>query len=151
MFIQVLISLAIIAATIFIHGVGTSLWLSYFLRKYNTQNQTIRFAKFMRILSLTAIILMLLHYMEIALWAAVYFVIPELSQLGTWEEAIYFSMITYTTVGYGDITLPAIWRVMSGFEAMNGILLFGWSTAMFYAVAQRMMIINKTRNTNDQD
>ncbi|MND28741.1 Ion channel [compost metagenome] len=105
----------------------------------------------MRILSLTAIILMLLHYMEIALWAAVYFVIPELSQLGTWEEAIYFSMITYTTVGYGDITLPAIWRVMSGFEAMNGILLFGWSTAMFYAVAQRMMIINKTRNTNDQD
>ncbi len=52
---------------------------------------------------------------------------------------VSFSTVTYTTLGYGDITLPPVWRVMSGFEAMNGILLFGWSTAMFYAVVQRII------------
>lgn len=93
----------------------------------------------MTILSLTAVFLMVLHYLEIMLWAAVYLLIPRLDKFETWEESIYFSTVTYTTLGYGDITLPPVWRVMSGFEAMNGILLFGWSTAMFYAVVQRII------------
>ncbi|MBP9881963.1 MAG: two pore domain potassium channel family protein [Chitinophagales bacterium] len=84
--------------------------------------------------------------MEIALWAAVYLQIPHLDKLQSWEESIYFSTITYTTLGYGDITLPPVWRVMSGFEAMNGILLFGWSTAMFYAVVQKIMTISKQKS-----
>jgi hypothetical protein len=62
--------------------------------------------------------------------------LPE-AVLGTFEEAIYFSFVTFTTLGYGDITLPEIWRILSGFEALNGVLLIGWSTAMLFAVVQR--------------
>lgn len=86
-----------------------------------------------------------MHYIEIGLWALAYLAIPELDKIKHWEDAIYFSMVTYTTLGYGDITLPPVWRIMSGFEAMNGILLFGWSTAMFYAVVERMFTMAKQK------
>lgn len=146
MTIPILISLAIIIVTIILHGLGSAWWLKYLLRNHDYHHQVFRFAKNMRILSLTAVFLMLLHYLEIALWALIYMTIPELDKIGHWEEAIYFSTVTYTTLGYGDITLPPVWRVMSGFEAMNGILLFGWSTAMFYAVVQKIVSLKNNRN-----
>ena len=145
MTIPILISLAIIVATIFIHGISSAAWLNYLLRRHDFKSQVFGFAKSMQILSLTAVVLMMIHYVEIAICAAVYMLIPELDKLSHWEEAIYFSTVTYTTLGYGDITLPPVWRIMSGFEAMNGILLFGWSTAMFYAVVQKI-IANKNNN-----
>lgn len=138
MTIPILISLAIIVATIFIHAVGSALWISYLGRRFNIGNDAYGFMRSLRILSSTAVLLMIIHYLGIVLWAGVYLAIPELDKIAHWEEAIYFSMVTYTTLGYGDITLPPVWRVMSGFEAMNGILLFGWSTAMFYAVVQKI-------------
>ncbi|MCO4291874.1 potassium channel family protein [Solitalea sp. MAHUQ-68] len=141
MFVQVIISLGIIALTIVIHGLGTFYLLNLIIRRHGGNGEFLGFNKTMQVLSYTAITLMLLHYLEIGLWALAYLFIPELDKISTWEEAIYFSTVTYTTLGYGDITLPPIWRVMSGFEAMNGILLFGWSTAMFYAVVERMLVI----------
>jgi len=47
-------------------------------------------------------------------------------------------VVTFTTLGYGDITLPEQeWRMLSGIEALNGILLVGWTTAFLFAVVQR--------------
>lgn len=146
MAIPILISLAIIVVTIIMHGFGTAWWLNYLLRNHDFKSEIFGIAKSLKILSFTAVFLMILHYMEIALWAAIYLIIPELDKLSHWEEAIYFSTVTYTTLGYGDITLPPVWRVMSGFEAMNGILLFGWSTAMFYAVVQKITSLKNNKN-----
>lgn len=139
MLLQVIISLSIIVLTIFIHGLGSTWGLNYIFKKHDFKNKIFGFTDSMKILSLSAIFLMILHYIDIAIWAAVYLIIPQLKQLANWEEAMYFSMVTYTTLGYGDITLSPVWRIMSGFEAMNGILMFGWSTAMFFSVVQRMM------------
>lgn len=55
------------------------------------------------------------------------------------EGSLYFSGITFTTVGYGDMTLPACWRLLSVGEAVNGVLMAGWSTAQLITVVQRMM------------
>lgn len=118
---------------------GTSWWLNYLSRKHDFKEGVFGFKKSIFVLSVSAVFFMLLHYIEIAIWAMVFWQIPEIDKLGTWEEAIYFSTVTYTTTGYGDITLPPMWRIMGGFEAMNGILLFGWSTAMFYAVVQKIL------------
>ena len=52
------------------------------------------------------------------------------------EQAVYFSLVTFTTLGYGDITLDAPWRILTGIEALNGVLLLGWSTALTFAVIQ---------------
>jgi hypothetical protein len=54
-------------------------------------------------------------------------------------SALYFSAVTYTTTGYGDLVLPADWRLIGGVEALTGILMCGWSTGFFFAVVSRMM------------
>ena len=54
------------------------------------------------------------------------------------RDALYFSLVTYTTLGYGDVTLNAEWRVLAAFEAVNGIIMFGWTTALIVAVVQRL-------------
>ena len=57
----------------------------------------------------------------------------------TFEEAVYFSFVTFTTVGFGDVVLTPGVRLLSGIEALNGIILVGWSTALLFAVVQRTM------------
>jgi hypothetical protein len=53
------------------------------------------------------------------------------------EPSLYFSLVTFTTVGYGDLTLGADWRLLSGLEAANGFLNFGWSTAFMVELVRR--------------
>jgi voltage-gated potassium channel Kch len=52
--------------------------------------------------------------------------------------ALYFSAVTYTTTGYGDLVLPEEWRLLGAVEALTGILMCGWSTGFFFAIVSRM-------------
>ena len=82
--------------------------------------------------------LFVLHAAEIWLYAAVY---ALSGALGSFEEALYFSTSTYTTVGYGDVVLPRGWRVFGAIEGANGIILLGWSTAFFVSVVGRIRMV----------
>jgi hypothetical protein len=73
--------------------------------------------------------------MEAAMWAAFYRMSGLFSEF---ETALYFSITSYTTVGYGDVLLPPSWRVLGPMEAAVGILMFGWSTAIIVAAITRM-------------
>ncbi len=77
---------------------------------------------------------LLLHLLEIALWAFLYYWSRSLPDL---DSAFYFSAVTYTTTGYGDIVLPETWRMVGAVEALTGILMCGWSTGFFFAVVSR--------------
>lgn len=70
--------------------------------------------------------LMALHAIEIWLYAGLYHVAGAVADL---ETALYFSTVSFTTVGYGDIVLEPGWRLVGAIESVNGLLLFGWSTA----------------------
>jgi voltage-gated potassium channel Kch len=61
------------------------------------------------------------------------------------QTAFYFSIVTYTTTGYGDLVLPEPWRVLGGIEALTGILMCGWSTGFFFAVLSRMYEVRDDR------
>ena len=80
--------------------------------------------------------MVLFHLVEITVWAS-FFVwqdaMPDLS------SALYFSAVTYTTTGYGDLVLPMEWRLVGAVEALTGILMCGWSTGFFFAVVNRML------------
>jgi voltage-gated potassium channel Kch len=54
------------------------------------------------------------------------------------SDALYFATITYTTLGYGDIVLEAQYRMLSGIEAANGFLLFGWTTAFLFEIISQL-------------
>ena len=82
--------------------------------------------------------LFLLHAAEIWLYAALY---ALSGALGSFEEALYFSTSTYTTVGYGDVVLPKAWRVFGAIEGATGLILLGWSTAFFVSVVGRIRML----------
>jgi len=66
-------------------------------------------------------------------------IIPDTRDVfSSFTDAWYFSMITFTSLGYGDITLTERWHLLSGIEAINGIMLIGWSTAMMYSLIQQI-------------
>jgi hypothetical protein len=79
--------------------------------------------------------MVLLHLLEITVWAVFYLWKDALNDLPT---ALYFSAVTYTTTGYGDVVLPSEWRLVGGVEALTGILMCGWSTGFFFAVVSRL-------------
>ena len=72
---------------------------------------------------------------QIWLWALFYLRVGALPAL---EEALYFSTSTFTTVGYGDVVLTGKWRLVSSFQAANGFILFGWSTAFIFEIMSRL-------------
>ena len=84
---------------------------------------------------LVAAWMVLLHLAEIAVWAAYYTWKGALADLPT---ALYFSAVTYTTTGYGDVVLPEGWRLVGGVEALTGIVMCGWSTGFFVAIVNRL-------------
>jgi ion channel len=79
--------------------------------------------------------MILLHLFEIGAWALLYTWRDAMPDL---QSAVYFSAVTYTTTGYGDLVLPNDWRLVGAIEALTGILMCGWSTGFFFVVASRM-------------
>ncbi|MGD9764849.1 MAG: potassium channel family protein [Candidatus Binatia bacterium] len=77
---------------------------------------------------------MLLHIAEILVWAGFYLIMDCLPDLST---AFYFSAVTYSSLGYGDVVLDPQWRNVSGMEALTGILMAGLSTSFFFAFISR--------------
>ncbi len=75
--------------------------------------------------------LLLLHLAEAILWAIFYVLVGALPDL---ETAAYFSLTSYTTVGYGDVVLPEAWRLLGPIEAAVGVLMLGWSTGILVVV-----------------
>jgi Ion channel len=80
--------------------------------------------------------IILFHLIEITVWALFYFWKDAMPDM---PAALYFSAVTYTTTGYGDLVLPEEWRLVGGVEALTGILMCGWSTGFFFAVVSRML------------
>jgi hypothetical protein len=82
----------------------------------------------------TVLGLFLIHTTEIWLWAAVYF---DLHALPSFEDALYVSTVTFSTLGYGDLTVVHQWRQLASLEAINGFILIGWSIAYLVSASTR--------------
>jgi hypothetical protein len=135
MIAQLLFAFGLISVTVIIHALGTLEAIAHLIRvrRRTTANDRLWVAE-IQIVRVVAV-LMLLHLLEAGVWAGFYFfsgLLPEL------ETAIYFSVTSYTTVGYGDVVLPPHWRLVGPIEAAAGILMFGWSTAIIVAAVTRI-------------
>ena len=93
-----------------------------------------------RLLTLLGMVLLIAVALlvDILLWALLY---RHLGLFAGLEPSLYFSGITFTTVGYGDLTLPYCWRLLSVAEAVNGVLMAGWSTAQLVYAVQRAIAL----------
>ena len=88
----------------------------------------------------------LLHLIEILVWALFYAWRGAMPDIAT---SAYFSAVTYTTTGYGDLVLPQEWRLVGGVEALTGILMCGLSTGLFFAVFSDIFGLNRASSGRD--
>ena len=91
----------------------------------------------------TVSVLMAAHTAEVIVWSLAYLMVG-LAPAGT--DLIYFAFVNYTTLGYGDVTPIERWQLLGPMTAMNGVLLFGWSTAVIFAVLRHTMVANGTND-----
>ena len=138
MILRLLAAGCLMALCVIIHASGVT-WALARLRNHGESMQ--QFWRGTWLFILVAAWIILLHLSEIIVWAAFY---AWRGAMPGMQAAFYFSAVTYTTTGYGDLVLPAEWRVVGGVEALTGILMCGWSTGFFFAVANRL---NERPNT----
>lgn len=133
MFKQLLLSLCLMAVCVVIHAIGVAWALRRLRRQPAVPTQFWALCwLFIRLASL----MVLLHLGEISVFALIY---VWRGAMGDVTSALYFSAVTYTTTGYGDLVLPATWRLVGAVEALTGILMCGWSTGFFFAVVSRVV------------
>ncbi len=90
------------------------------------------------LLSVLTIWMFLAIYLEAWLWALLYYLNPMISSLPDLETAFYFSMVTFTTLGFGDVVLTGQWRSLASIQAANGVIIFGWTTALIFYFIQNI-------------
>ena len=135
MLVAIAIGIALAVVTIVIHALGTSFLIGLLQNRAGSFRSR---AGELKALTITAVGLMLIHITEIAVWAVGYYLAVGNGTFESPEDAVYFSTVTFTTLGYGDIVIEGHWRMVCACQAMIGLLIFGWSTALLFGVVERI-------------
>lgn len=135
---KLLIAWCLMALCVTIHAIGLTAAFRWMKRRSATIEGHFWPATWMLICIVGWTILM--HLLQIVVWALFYASkhgMPDLT------SALYFSAVTYTTTGYGDLVLPVKWRLVGGVEALTGIMMCGLSTGLFFAVFAQVFHLNQ--------
>ncbi len=131
---SIIIGAILILLTTAVHAGGMSLALRS-TRKHATIAETESHLSRVFSVGRVVLIMYLVAIVEVLIWSAAYLAFDVIEGF---EKAIYFSAVTFTTLGYGDVVLDGSRRILSSLEAINGIIMFGWSTAIVIAAVQRV-------------
>jgi hypothetical protein len=138
---QFLVSIAVSICNIAIHAIvmAAVLRVARAAGERATSHQSLRL---IAVMAAVVSVLMAAHIAEVMLWSFAYAIVNA-APPGT--DLIYFAFVNYTTLGYGDVTPLQRWHLLGPMTAMNGVLLFGWSTAVIFAVLQKALMTGISR------
>ncbi|NNK08469.1 MAG: two pore domain potassium channel family protein [Myxococcales bacterium] len=122
----------LVLVTVAVHALGTIAALSVLRSMYRPSMGHLGHGL---LISGLVVGMFLVSVLDAALWAFAYVAVGALADF---ETALYFSMVTFTTLGYGDIGLGPEWRLLASFEGANGVIMFGWTTALVVTYVQRL-------------
>ena len=134
--IPLAVGVGALAATILIHALAVAATVNLVRREVRVGRAGAGFWTDVTIVVAAISFALGAHLLEIAVWAVLFMVCGEFPEFGL---ACYHSAVNYTTLGYGDIVMTASWKFLGPLEAANGLLLFGVSTALVFAVIQRLV------------
>ena len=134
--LPLLVSLGTILVTIVIHAIALVAVVSFVRRQYFLGRAGAGFWRDLAIVIAATQLALIAHVIEVTIWAAVLDLCDEFTHFAV---AFYHSAMNYTSLGYGDIVMSPSWRLLGPLEAANGLLMFGISTAMIFAVIQRLV------------
>jgi hypothetical protein len=132
---RVIVEALLVAATVLVHIAGAALALRTLVPL--DREPPVRIWPVIWLLVRLTWLMILIHAAEIGVWGFFYLwsgCLPDA------ESAMYFSGVTYTTVGYGDLVLPKEWRALAPIEGLIGILMCGLSTSIFFATVNRIFV-----------
>ena len=143
---QILIGTLLIASTIIIQVVLISIAIAS-LPKFGEWLARPPFL-IKNVVAIVAIVLWLVFGLSICawLWAATLMYVELFDSL---EAALYFSTVTFTTLGYGDITLNESWRLLGSLAAVDGLIIFGLNTAFLIEFASRLRAAQEANSTEN--
>jgi hypothetical protein len=130
---QLLVAAAVSACNIGIHALVMTVMVQVAVRA-SERDRSRPTLRLIAVMIATVSVLMVAHISEVIVWALAYALI-DAAPPGA--DVFYFAFVNYTTLGYGDVTPVARWRLLGPMTAMNGVLLFGWSTAVIFEVLRR--------------
>lgn len=134
MLLNIIIAAFMIVVTSVVHASGMILVLKVIRSQEGNLYNALRQKQI--IWTCGAVLLMaIVSLVEVTIWALAYL---ALNAIDGFEQALYFSTVTFTTLGYGDVVLEDNWRLLASFEAVNGIIMFGWTTAIVVAAVQHI-------------
>lgn len=138
----IVIAWTLVALTVAIHTTGLVILLARFAQVRSSPPTGSWRVTWMLIRIVWALIFV--HALEISVWALFYLA------AGCFEDgpsSFYFSGVTYTTLGYGDLLLPVRWHLLAPIEALTGILMSGLSTGLFFVVVSTILRIESRNQT----
>ena len=136
MLLQLLLAACLIAVTVAIQAAFMSVGLGA-LKSMEESGHAMTTRRPNLVVVLWIVFLLIPIAIDVVLWACLY---RLRNALPNFEDALYFSIVTFTTVGYGDIVLDRGSRLLATFEAVNGWIIFGWATALVMVVIQRLYL-----------
>src|SRR5258708_4999329 len=138
---QFLVGAAFSVCNIAIHAflMATVIWAARITGAIARSPQSLRL---ITVMIATVALLMVAHFFEVLVWSLAYAII-DVAPKGT--DLIYFAFVNYTTLGYGDVTPVERWHLLGPMTAMNGVLLFGWSTAVIFEVLRMTLLASGER------
>ena len=133
---DILVGVSVSLSNIAIHALSMTvvIWGARVAGAARTSHPVLRL---ILVMSATVSFLMAAHFAEVLVWALAYAIVgaaPEGADL------VYFAFVNYATLGYGDVTPVKEWLLLGPMTAMNGVLLFGWSTAVIFEVLRRALM-----------
>jgi hypothetical protein len=134
---QILVGAAVSVCNIAIHAfvMAAVIWAARIAGAFTPSRQSLRL---IAVMIATVTFLMGAHFAEVLVWSLAYAIVG-VAPKGT--DIIYFAFVNYTTLGYGDVTPVERWHLLGPMTAMNGVLLFGWSTAVIFEMLRRTVVI----------
>ena len=130
---KIAIAWLLVAATVGVHAVGLARLLTLLIKAHTMPSARLWPITWLLIRITGA--LLLIHAAEITVWGLFYFLAKCQP---TFSAAVYFSGVTYATIGYGDLLLPQSWRMLAPIEGLTGILMCGLSAGLFFAVVNKL-------------
>jgi voltage-gated potassium channel len=132
---QVVVAIVLVTATLFMQCAGMAVLIHWAKVSIERGLKTLSAWRASVLMIRLTTALIILHFAEILFWATAY----RWCCLASWESSFYFSATSYSTVGYGDVVLPRIWRLLGPVESMTGVLMSGISVSVLFAILVRMV------------
>jgi len=137
--IELLLGTLPLIASVLIHGVG----MYVVQRGFEARISLLRTRAHEQLLLAAMIVLMLTtHMAEILLWAAT---LIGIEAIAGFRDAFYYVAATYTTLGYGEGTLPKQWRLLAPMIAISGLFAFGWTTSVLFSLVTQASLLRAQR------